>query len=192
MVCYGNKGSEICMYSSISRGVFSEKFFISKHMNLHFWCLVCYLVVFLLLWGRYSSRFPLAVIWMQYGLLFCGLLSMMIFPYVTVLCLGMALILLCDMTKIELVLGLPVLVLPWARSPNSLQKAVSHVAHVSMSLFNHWYCVIVLPVMGCTTVAQKWSMSMCVGIGVCMVLVFATRNVFGFIHSCMCVYLHSV
>ena len=66
----------------------------------------------------------------------------------------------CDITKIQFVPFVFGLLSPCAILPNYFPKAVVHTSLVTGSLANFRYCVIVSPVTGCTTGAQKCSMSM--------------------------------
>ena len=106
----------------------------------------------------YLIRFPLAVILTRLGLSFGGLKSTTRWAYVTTLSWGIRLISLCVITKMEQVTGVFVLLSPWAMMPNYFPNAVDHISRVTGSLTRFWYLVIVSPVMGWMTGAQKCSM----------------------------------
>ena len=107
----------------------------------------------------YLIRFPPAVILTRLGSSFWGLKSTTRRAYVTTLSWGICLISLCVITNMEQVPGVFVFSSPWDMLPNSFPNSVDHISRVTGYLTSFWYLVIVSPVMGWITGAQKYSMS---------------------------------
>ena len=107
----------------------------------------------------HRRRFPPAVIRTWLGSSFCGQKFITNLQYVTALPRRMLVFSLCDMTKMELVPFVPVFISPCAIRPTSLCNPVSHISLRSGSFANFLYYLIVSPMTGCTTGAEKCSMS---------------------------------
>ena len=165
-MCLGSLASGIFIYLNMSSGVPKYIFLMSMPMNCapsvlntEFQIIfnVVRSAVLVVNFPVFLRSPPPAVIRTRLGSSFCRQKSMTNLQYVTTLLHGMLTILACVMTKMELVPLVPVLWSPCYIRSTSLPNPVCHTSLRSGSFANFLYCVIISPVTGCTTGAQKFS-----------------------------------